>query len=430
MGDSRTCKHPRSTMMGKTAIMLLGLALLVTISSVDAETAEQRVEASLKAKLMQMSKSQLADVFLKTQQQTFSTSQKLLAAKKAASNTKSELDAARTQIVELHAQLMAGKRSHKFNEKHREMREGASKAAAKKKTLAKRNAKLKKKEKLSDILMDHGAAYLAMKAAKKEGIHGKHHLRKISMAAAQKAVHKVLADQEKLVKKAAKKWTETAIKKFPPTILLARRTNTPNHFTAPPTIHLGGMMEEAHPKKHHKKAAKHAKHAKKHAKKFVKHHKKAHLHKMKAAHHAGRARGHKRFHKLCKKYKMHYCAKRHAKLAKKHAAKAKKHKAHKKAAKKHLKAFKKHVKKMKKHKKAAKKHHKKGKKQSNKKIAKHLRKHAKVAAMKAKHFAKFAKGKHTKSKKAKHHAKKAAHHAKHAAKHLHKAANAIAKGNR
>merc|ERR1711881_317403 len=254
----------------------------------------------------------------------------------------------------------------------------------KKKTLAKRNAKLKKKEKLSDILMDHGAAYLAMKAAKKyrkkgsnvqkdktmaaairggkagavsplkkvvrsaavaavkkarkaarkKGIHGKHHLRKISMAAAQKAVHKVLADQEKLVKKAAKKWTETAIKKFPPTILLARRTNTPNHFTAPPTIHLGGMMEEAHPKKHHKKAAKHAKHAKKHAKKFVKHHKKAHLHKMKAAHHAGRARGHKRFHKLCKKYKMHHCAKRHAKLAKKHAAKAKKHakksKAHKK----------------------------------------------------------------------------------------------------
>merc|ERR1711881_468393 len=310
----------------------------------------------------------------------------------------------------------------------------------KKKTLAKRNAKLKKKEKLSDILMDHGAAYLAMKAAKKyrkkgsnvqkdktmaaairggkagavsplkkvvrsaavaavkkarkaarkKGIHGKHHLRKISMAAAQKAVHKVLADQEKLVKKAAKKWTETAIKKFPPTILLARRTNTPNHFTAPPTIHLGGMMEEAHPKKHHKKAAKHAKHAKKHAKKFAKHHKKAHLHKMKAAHHAGRSRGHKRFHKLCKKYKMHHCAKRHAKLAKKHAAKAKKHA-------------------------------KKGKKHSNKKIAKHLRKHAKVAAMKAKHFAKFAKGKHTKSKKAKHHAKKAAPHAKHAAKPLHKA---------
>merc|ERR1712096_48916 len=110
--------------------------------------------------------------------------------------------------------------------------------------------------------------------------------RKISMAAAEKAVHKVLADQEKIVKKAAKKWTKTAIEKFPPTILLARRTNTPNHFTAPPTIHLGGMMEEAHPKKkHHKKAAKHAKHAKKHAAKAKKHAKKSKAHKKAAKKH-------------------------------------------------------------------------------------------------------------------------------------------------
>merc|ERR1712167_320523 len=43
----------------------------------------------------------------------------------------------------------------------------------------------------------------------------------------------------------------------------------------------------------------------------------------KRAHHAGKARAHKRFAKLCKKYGLHSCHKRHAALHKKHAALAK-----------------------------------------------------------------------------------------------------------
>merc|ERR1712096_341359 len=64
------------------------------------------------------------------------------------------------------------------------------------------------------------AVKAARNAARKSGKHGKHTLRKISMAAAKKAVEKVLADQDALIKKAAAKWTKTAIKKFPPSILL------------------------------------------------------------------------------------------------------------------------------------------------------------------------------------------------------------------
>jgi len=48
-------------------------------------------------------------------------------------------------------------------------------------------------------------------------------------------------------------------------------------------------------------------------------------HRLKAPHHAGKARAHRRFAKLCKKYGLHSCHKRHAKLAKKHTTLAKKH---------------------------------------------------------------------------------------------------------
>merc|ERR1711964_914568 len=43
----------------------------------------------------------------------------------------------------------------------------------------------------------------------------------------------------------------------------------------------------------------------------------------KRAFHAGKARAHKRFAKLCKKYGLHSCHKRHKKLAKKHSKLAK-----------------------------------------------------------------------------------------------------------
>merc|ERR1711981_500589 len=62
--------------------------------------------------------------------------------------------------------------------------------------------------------------------------------------------------------------------------------------------------------KHHAKIAKkHAKAAKKKDMVLIQHHA---GHARAAAHHAGKARAHARFAKLCKKYKMHSCHKRHA----------------------------------------------------------------------------------------------------------------------
>jgi len=48
-------------------------------------------------------------------------------------------------------------------------------------------------------------------------------------------------------------------------------------------------------------------------------------HARKAAHHAGKARGHRRFANLCKKYGLHSCHKRHARLAAKHTRLSKGH---------------------------------------------------------------------------------------------------------
>merc|ERR1719456_135906 len=176
-----------------------------------------------------------------------------------------------------------------FDEKHREMRESKHKQMEKEKNDAKKKAKLAKKEKLSDILMDHGAKYLAMKAAKehkdehsdkqkravmaaakKGGRAGsvgplkkvaraaavaavkktraqlkkskkhvsKHKVRKLCLEAAKNAVKQVLKEQDALVEKAAKKWATIAIQKYPPAIVVSSHPDKPNHFTAPPMIHL------------------------------------------------------------------------------------------------------------------------------------------------------------------------------------------------
>merc|ERR1712036_9451 len=159
----------------------------------------------------------------------------------------------------------------------------------KKKNDEKKRAKLAKKEKLSDILMDHGAKFMAMKAAKehkdehsdkqkravlaaakKGGRAGavvplkkvaraaavaavkktradlkkskkhtsKHKVRKLCLEAAKDAVRKVLKEQDALIEKAAKKWATVAIQKYPPAIVVSSHPDKPNHFTAPPMIHL------------------------------------------------------------------------------------------------------------------------------------------------------------------------------------------------
>merc|ERR1712072_766663 len=250
----------------------------------------------------------------------------LMKIQKASGRTRSELESARKQIRDLHNQIAKPKPQH-FDEKHREMRESSHKAAMKKKHDDKKRAKLAKKEKLSDILMDHGAKYLAMHAAKnhkdehsdkqmkkvlaaakKGGRAGavgplkkvaraaavaavkktraalkkskehtsKHKLRTACLEAAKTAVRNVLKEQDALIEKAAKKWAHVAIAKYPPAIVVSSHPEKPNHLTAPPMIHLSLGGETPAPpaaKKAHKavkKAAKKAIKAKKAPKKMAK----------------------------------------------------------------------------------------------------------------------------------------------------------------
>merc|ERR1712072_729098 len=175
----------------------------------------------------------------------------LMKIQKASGRTRSELESARKQIRDLHNQIAKPKPQH-FDEKHREMRESSHKAAMKKKHDDKKRAKLAKKEKLSDILMDHGAKFMAMHAAKN---HKDEH--------SDKQMKKVLA--------AAKKGAHVAIAKYPPAIVVSSHPEKPNHFTAPPMIHLtlGGGLPP--PAKEAKKAVHKAKKAvKKAAKKAIK----------------------------------------------------------------------------------------------------------------------------------------------------------------
>merc|ERR1712185_750289 len=97
--------------------------------------------------------------------------------------------------------------------------------------------------------------------------------------AAKKAVKKLLKEQDDLVEKTAKKWTKLAIKKYPPLIMVSEHPDRPNHFVAPPMIHLSmdappAPAPEVKPlkdaKKKAKKVVKKAKKVVKKAKKVVK----------------------------------------------------------------------------------------------------------------------------------------------------------------
>merc|ERR1711943_162192 len=197
----------------------------------------------------------------------------LMKMQKSSGRTRSELESARKQIRDLHNELHGPRKIKHFDEKHREMRESQHKAMLKKKHDQKKKAKLAKKEKLSDILMDHGAKYLSMKAAKehkdehsdkqmkkvlaaaRKGAragavaavkktraqlkkskkhHSKRKLRSLCLEAAKNAVKKVLKEQDALIEKAAKKWAHVALAKYPPAIVVSSHPEKPNHFTAPP----------------------------------------------------------------------------------------------------------------------------------------------------------------------------------------------------
>merc|ERR1711918_24936 len=109
-------------------------------------------ESLSKDKLAGMSKEDLVAVVTKQQTQ--------------AASDKAALTEMRDETSRLKALLKQAAASENFDEKQRESREKASKDAEKKKEADKKAAKLKEKTKLSDILMDHGAKFLAMKAAK------------------------------------------------------------------------------------------------------------------------------------------------------------------------------------------------------------------------------------------------------------------------
>merc|ERR1712167_274845 len=238
---------------------MLGGSMALKLTIVMAIAAVAICDESLISKddMTKMSKEQLVSALQKAQSHNADISKQLMKEKKEVANLSYEED-----------------EPTDMEETKRKSSEKSKKAAAKKAHAAKRAAKMKKTTKLSDILMDHGAKYLAFIAAKqnknsgsvkqqkatilaaKKGgragavaavkkarkaakgkDYGKHKMRKISVDAAKAAVHKILKEQEALIEKAAKKWTDAAIKKFPPSVQLAK-AGKPNKFTAPPTIHL------------------------------------------------------------------------------------------------------------------------------------------------------------------------------------------------
>merc|ERR1711998_801261 len=301
MGAGKEC---RVIVVRMRAIVFVALALVVVVALGD--------ETYSADSMSKMSKSELISALTKTQ--------------KSQTTTHSELESARKQIRDLHAAMHSQTKAVHFSEKVREVREAAHKKAQKKK------AKLAKKEKLSDILMDHGAKFLAFKAAKeykdehsdkqrkkvlsaaikggragsvgplrkvaraaavaavkktraslkKKGKHlSKHKLRHLCLNAAKSAVKAVLKEQDALIEKAAHKWLKLATKKYPAAILVSEHPNKPNVFKAPPMVHLSlngappAAPKEGKPLKKAKKVVKKAKKVVKMAKKVVKKAKKA-----------------------------------------------------------------------------------------------------------------------------------------------------------
>merc|ERR1711898_71854 len=106
-----------------------------------------------------------------------------------------------------------------------------------------------------------------LKKSKKH--HSKRKLRSLCLEAAKNAVKKVLKEQDALIEKAAKKWAHVAIAKYPPAIVVSSHPEKPNHFTAPPMIHLSLGGETPAPPAA-KKAKKAHKAVKKAAKKAIK----------------------------------------------------------------------------------------------------------------------------------------------------------------
>jgi len=213
---------------------------------------------------------------------------------KALQTTRTELTSTKAHLKHVTHSLDKIYARRKEEEQARKAHEVSEKKAEQKKEEAKKAAKLNKKQKLSDVLMEHGAKYMALKAAKKtagdgsikqkqavllaakkgaragavgplkkvaraaaakavknsraearkKGTTKKSQLRKVTRAAARAAVAAILTAQDKKVEQVAQKWLKKAVAKFPPSVQLADDTK-PNHFTAPPTAHLSLLQKHA-----------------------------------------------------------------------------------------------------------------------------------------------------------------------------------------
>jgi len=82
------------------------------------------------------------------------------------------------------------------------------------------------------------AAVKKARAEAKKAKKSKKEIAKATQAAAQAAVEAELKEQDGLIEKAAQKWYKAAIKEHPPSVFLAEDDDKPNNFKAPPSIHL------------------------------------------------------------------------------------------------------------------------------------------------------------------------------------------------
>merc|ERR1711871_1665687 len=265
---------PPAVPLRMVKVQLLVVAFALAIAVVAAEGAADGVNEK---EFASMGKEQLV--------------QELTKAHAKAEDTALQVESAHDMITKLQAKLEEAKGTEpKVDEKQRAAEEKKQKEDEKKQEAARRKKRLDKKEKLSDILMAHAAEFLAMKAAKdnqdsgnekqlaavkqaaeegaragavgplrkvvratatdavkkaraeaKKGTHDKHAIRRLTDAAAAKAVAAFLAEQDKLVAKTVKETVKKALKKFPPSMFLADEDDADpntNTFTAPPGIHL------------------------------------------------------------------------------------------------------------------------------------------------------------------------------------------------
>merc|ERR1711907_534335 len=216
----------------------------------------------------------------------------LSATQKEAALTRSQLAAANDRISAMEIALQQQHEGAVLTEKQRVVAERNKKAGEKKKEAKRRALRLKKKQKLEDVLMEHAASFVAMKTAKKfshkdtetqktavmkatlkaaragavgplrkvartvvaaavkkarkEGIkagkNDKHTLRKMSMIAAKAAFSKVMKRQNAQVTKTVDKVAKKAMAKYPAAMQL--ETDEPAKFTAPPSIHIGLLDDE------------------------------------------------------------------------------------------------------------------------------------------------------------------------------------------